>query len=142
MAHNSNRRVRKSKHSLGVSVGAWSTPDPVLDLEKSGILSRMVLRAEPGATVTSMELVVYAGMYDSSTDPSTVPDEDIVLRVTGIGVAGSATSADEDVNLRQLRRGAPYNIIEPGTTMWVSVLGNVGAGTTQTEVSLEAVDVE
>ena len=65
-----------------------------------------------------------------------------MLRVTGIGVAGSATSADEDVNLRQLRRGAPYNIIEPGTTMWVSVLGNVGAGTTQTEVSLEAVDVE
>ena len=39
MAHNSNRRVRKSKHSLSVSVGAWSTPDLVLDLEKSGILS-------------------------------------------------------------------------------------------------------
>ena len=38
MAHNSNRRVRQSKHVLSVPNGAWSSPEPVLDLEKSGIL--------------------------------------------------------------------------------------------------------
>ncbi len=142
MAHNSNRRVRQSKHVLSVSFGNWSSPEPVLDLEKSGILARLVVRGEPGATVTGMTLVVYAGPYSAATNPATVPDEDIVLKVTGITVAGSATVADEDVNILQERAGAAYTIVEPGTTMWLSVLGTAGAGTTVTNVSLEAKDVE
>jgi len=142
MAHNSNRRVRQSKHSVSVSNGSWSTPDPVLDLEKSGILARLVVRGAVGATVTGMTLVVYAGEYAASTLRVTVPDEDIVLKVTGITVAGSATAADEDINILQLRSGAAYTIIEPGTTMWVSLLGTAGAGTTVTNVSIEAKDVE
>ena len=142
MAHNSNRRVRQSKHSVSVSNGSWTTPEPVLDLEKSGLLSRLVVRGAPAATVTGMSLVVYAGEYSAATNPATVPDEDIVLRVTGITVAGSATAADEDINILLLRHGAPSPIVEPGTTRWVSLLGTAGVGTTATEVSLEAVDVE
>jgi len=142
MAHNSNRRVRQSKHTVTVTAGAWSTPEPVLDLEKSGILARLVVRGDAGATVNGMTLVIYAGEYDASTNPATVPDEDIVLKVTGITVAGSATAADEDINILQLRSGAAYTIVEPGTSMWLSILGTAGLGSTPTNVSIEAKDVE
>ena len=141
MAHNSTRRVRKQKGTINVPLG-WGTPFLIEDLEVSGILARIVLRGEPGATIDRVDFRLYSGMYDETTAPDLVPGEDIILSKTGIVINGHAVKVDIDENLLLELGGVPYTTVEPGTSLWLALKGTLGLGTADINFSLEAVDVE
>lgn len=131
MAGNSTRRGRRQKLSVNVptGVGNWSTPLKLDQLGASGLLSRLVLRAQSGSTLVAVDILIYYGAdYDATTDPDTVPDEDRAYDETAIAITGSGTVADADRNLLALYAGIVYDVRGQDDTLWLAIENSNGAG--------------
>jgi len=148
------RRTLRNAVDLDLAVqGSWSTPVELTLLGNSGLISRATFRGPPSSTVTSVDVRVYQGQYDDTTDPATVPDNDIVLDWQGIVVAGHASTNDEEKNVLKEREGAAYDLatLPPGgtlrgaggarATLWVAVKSVVASAADEdAEVYFEAID--
>jgi hypothetical protein len=124
MAGSNTARARRHKIT-GLSLaaqGSWSTPQKLDELGESGILARWTFRGPATSTVTVIDVRIYYGAgYTTSTDPATVPDEDVAFERTAITVAGSATVADDDYDILQNHAGVVYDIRRTSDEMWVSI---------------------
>jgi hypothetical protein len=69
-----------------------------------------------GGTATDCDVRLINGAYTSAiSDPATVPDEDVAYSSTSIVLSGSATAADEDINVELDTGGAYYSIVGSAT---------------------------
>ena len=151
MAHNSRRRVEVMT-PLSVDMPAatnWSTPVEITELGLSGLLSRVLVRGPAGSTVTGIYFRLYWGEsdeYDATTDPSTVPDENLVFEAGdatagALTIVGSATAADYDYNVLINKGGAPYDL-KNGRKLWLSMYSAAASASDEDfTIGLEAVDV-
>lgn len=120
--------------------GSWSTPVRIDTLGNYGRITRLVVRAPASSNWTAGEVRVFQGAYSTSTDPSTVPDEDLRVEITGASVAGSATAADIDENIERNLNGAIYDTRSSGVSLWISVKSTAGTEQTGVTVQVEATD--
>lgn len=112
MSTKANRSIRGSKHAVDYSTagaGFVSFELPLLGLE--GRLVRALFRMVSG-TGTTCAIRVFHGEYTTSTDPSTVPDEDIVYDLPAAALAASATAASIDENIKDAVGGAYYGRVD------------------------------
>lgn len=132
--------IWKSSDVTVPASGSWSTPVLVDTLGNYGRITRLVVRAPASSTWTAGEVRIYQGAYSGSTDPATVPDEDIRVEVTGATITGSATAADIDENVQANASGSIYDTRTSGVALWVSVKSTAGTEQQNVTVQIEATD--
>lgn len=148
MAGNGNkRRTRSQKETISTTAASWSTPVKLGRLGRSGRLSRTVIRYGSGTSMTAADLLIFVGGTDETgTTVANIPDEDIILKRTGVAITGSATAADDDYDCLSNHNGIGYDAIadidnptEEGA-LWVSVKPT-GSGTENVVFLATAIDV-
>jgi len=124
--------VHKDKLTFTVPQAAWGTPQRVR-LGDGGRIARLTLRAPASSTVTTMDYMIWEGPtepgYSAGFDPvANVPQEDRVVHQTGLTVAGSAVTADDDYYPEA--GGDPYPVYEAISfqerSLWASIRGTAG----------------
>lgn len=121
--------------------GSWSTPAKVDVIGRCGRITRVVVRAPASSTWTAGELRIWGGTgYTTSTDPATVPDEDLVVEITGATITGSATDADIDENLDYNQGGAVFDIRDYDADLWFSAKSTAGTEQQNVVVAITAED--
>ena len=147
MAGTSTQRGRRQKFTDitipsaagGPGGGDWSIPRKLTALGESGLVSRVVLRAPAGSSITGAEIKIFQGdAYSVATNAEDVPDEDAVYHETAITVAGHDTTADSDVNVLLDKAGAGYDTRLAPDDMWVSVKRTAGTAQADVVLSVEA----
>lgn len=146
------RRCRFQKFTVDLPAqGDWSTPQRVT-VGRSGRLVRSAFRAPATSTVTEVDIMVWQGNYATvngpsytctTTDPADVPQEDVLLHITGVAVTGSATALDDDTVLSDVANAGVLDVRDYAQSCWVAVK-SVAASAPQlgAVLRLEFVDVE
>lgn len=114
--------VRREKLTVTVPDTGWSEPQRAV-LGAGGSLTRSVLRAPAGSTITEVNLLVWMGPPElpSGFDPSTVPQEDRVLDRRGVAVVGHAVDADDDFYLGSVGPDSPFDTPFGHSSLWCAI---------------------
>lgn len=99
--YRSDGRPRRLKLSITASGSGWHSVDITQKLGRTGTLLGMVLRMDTGGAATAGEVKVFQGRgYTTSTVPTAVPDEDVILHQQELTYTASATVASADVDIQ------------------------------------------
>ncbi len=126
----------------GAAYPAWKAVDISKQLGISGRVLRGVVRMDAAGNATSCDYRLlhgadHSGVVSTPANAANVPDERVAAESTAIALAGSATTADEDLNYALDTDGAPYDISPNGASGVLAVRFIAGAvGNTTLTVTL------
>lgn len=108
MSTPANRNIRRVKQDVSYTTAAPGyVVYEVETLGQEGRLTHLTFRMASGAA-TTCAIRIFEGAYDTTVDPSTVPDEDIVADYAAAAITASATTADIIENIKGDDGGAYY----------------------------------
>lgn len=135
----SHRKQTLTFTGTGVVTAAFQE---LTKLGHSGRLVRAVVRMEASGGASACTIRVVNGVYTTATAPASVPDEDVAYEETGITLAGSATAADQNTNIKVAVGGASYAARQDDELLLLSLDVTAGAGAWTVLVTLYADEVE
>lgn len=142
MAHNSKPQGRRDKKTdVSVPAATDFVTWKLTRLGLTGKITRIVVRAPASSNWTAGELKVFQGSgYDTDTEIDDVPDEDVIVELTGMTISGHATDADEDENIALAKESAVFDVRASDEDLWCGIKATTGTAQTNVVVSVEAED--